>query len=39
MHAHMLELGGTAKTPQRRCDTMTGIELRIALGRLAMHRI
>jgi len=37
MHAHMLEPGGTAKTLQRRCDTMTGIELRIALGHLAVH--
>lgn len=37
MHAHMLEPGGITKTPQRRCGTMIGIELRIALGRLAVR--
>jgi hypothetical protein len=34
----MLELGGTAKTLQRRCDTRIGIESRTALGRLAVHK-
>jgi hypothetical protein len=37
-HVHMLELGGTAKTPQRRCDTTIGIESRRALGRLAVQK-